>query len=109
MLLPKLLLAAAAAAAAAAAGVAGCAKGCLPFEGRCAGLGLEAARLLLLLYQSLVDSTLSYCAAVWAPFLAYTAARRPVVGGSRLSAAKLQQLRTLRRLLGLPQRTPNPP
>ncbi|KAI3435037.1 hypothetical protein D9Q98_003089 [Chlorella vulgaris] len=76
------------------------------FEGRCAELGLEAARLLLLLYHSLVDSTLSYCAAVWAPGLACTAARRPISGGSAPSAAEQQHHRTLRRLLGLPQRAP---
>ncbi|KAI3434647.1 hypothetical protein D9Q98_002712 [Chlorella vulgaris] len=76
------------------------------FEGRCAELGLEAARLLLLLYHSLVGSTLSYCAAVWAPGLACTAARRPINGGSAPSAAEQQHHRTLRRLLGLPQRAP---
>ena len=76
------------------------------FEGRCAELGLEAARLLLMLYSQMVDSTLSYAAAVWAPALALTAATRPVVGGSGLSAAELQHSRTLRRLLGLPTRTP---
>ncbi len=76
------------------------------FEGRCAEMGLEAARLLLLLYHSLVDSTLSYCAAVWAPGLAYTAARRSIAGGSGASAAEQQHHRTLRRLLGLPQRAP---
>ena len=37
------------------------------FDGRGAALGLEAARLLLILYQQMVDSTLSYAAAVWAP------------------------------------------
>ena len=76
------------------------------FEGRCAELGLEAARLLIILYSQMVDSTLSYAAAVWAPALAMAAARRPVVGSSGLSAAELQHLRTLRRLLGLPNRTP---
>ena len=76
------------------------------FEGRCAELGLEAARLLLLLYHSLVDSTLSYCAAVWAPGLALTAARRAILGGRRVSDAERQHHRTLRRLLGLPQRAP---
>ena len=68
------------------------------FEGRCAELGLEAARLLLLLYHSLVDSTLSYCAAVWAPGLALTAARRAILGGRRVSDAERQHHRTLRRV-----------
>ena len=68
--------------------------------------GLEATRLLLILYSTFVDSTLSYAAAVWAPGLALAAARRPVVGGSGLSAAELQHHRCLRRLLGLPTRTP---
>lgn len=36
------------------------------FEGRCAELGLQATRLLLILYSTFVDSTLSYTAAVWA-------------------------------------------
>lgn len=91
------------------------------FEGRCAELGLEAARLLLLLFDSLVDSTLSYAAAVWAPGLAAAAAARPVIsGGARAassssgtssssntaSEAELQHLRFLRRLLGLPVRVP---
>ena len=76
------------------------------FEGRCAEMGLEAARLLLLLYHSLVDSTLSYCAAVWAPGLAHAAAHRPIVGGRKVSEAEQQHYRTLRRLLGLPQRAP---
>ena len=76
------------------------------FAGRCDALGLEAARLLLMLYHSLVNSTLSYCAAVWAPGLAHAAARRPIVSGSGASEAELQQHRDLRRLLGLPQRTP---
>ena len=76
------------------------------FEGRCAELGLEAARLLLLLYHSLVDSTLSYCAAAWAPGLAMVAARRPIRGSSGLSDAERQHHRTIRRLLGLPQRAP---
>ena len=76
------------------------------FEGRCAELGLEAARLLLILYSQMVDSTLSYAAAVWAPALALAAAARPVVGSSGHSAAELQHSRALRRLLGLPTRTP---
>lgn len=76
------------------------------FEGRCAEMGLEAARLLLILYSQMVDSTLSFAAAVWSPSLALAAARRPVVGGSGLSAAELQHCRSLRRLIGLPIRTP---
>ncbi len=77
------------------------------FEGRCAELGLEAARLLLLLYQQLVDSSLSYGAAVWGPGLAATAAQRRISGDSKgISAAELQHHRTLRRLLGLPCRAP---
>jgi hypothetical protein len=76
------------------------------FEGRCTEMGLEATRLLLMLYHQLVDSTLSYGAAVWAPGLAIAAARRPVRGASGLSEAELQHQRTLRRLLGLPTRTP---
>jgi hypothetical protein len=76
------------------------------FEGRCAELGLVAARLLLILYSQMVDSTLSYAAAVWAPALALAAAARPVVGSSGHSAAELQHSRALRRLLGLPTRTP---
>lgn len=76
------------------------------FEGRCMELGLESTRLLLMLYDSLVDSTLSYAAAVWAPGPALAAAGRPVVGASGLSAAELQHGRTLRRLLGLPKGTP---
>ena len=76
------------------------------FEGRCAELGLEAARLLLLLYHTLVDSTLSYCAAVWAPGLALTAVWRAILGGRRVSDAERQHHHTLRRLLGLPQRAP---
>ena len=83
------------------------------FEARCSQLGIEAARLLLLLFHSLVDSTLSYAAAVWAPGLAAAAAVRPVVGGaagasSSPSAAEMQHHRFLRRLLGLPARTPIP-
>lgn len=83
------------------------------FEARCSKLGLEAARLLLLLFHSLVDSTLSYAAAVWAPGLAAAAASRRVVHGadgnsSQLSPAELQHHRFLRRLLGLPWRTPIP-
>jgi hypothetical protein len=76
------------------------------FEGRCADLGLEAARLLLILYSQLVDSSLSYGAAIWAPGLALPAARRRVRGASGLSAGKVQHHRTLRRLLGLPRRAP---
>ena len=78
------------------------------FESRCEELGLEAARLLLLLYPVLVDSTLSYAAAVWAPGPAAAAVAHPVVGsgGAALSEAELQHLRHLRRLLGLPQGTP---
>ena len=76
------------------------------FEGRCAERGLEAARLLLILYSQMVYSTLSYAAAVWAPALALAAAARPVVGSSGHSAAELQHSRALRRLLGLPTRTP---
>ena len=44
------------------------------FEGRCTELGLEAARLLVLLYSQMVDSTLSYAAATGAPGLAAEAA-----------------------------------
>ena len=82
------------------------------FEGRCTALGLEAARLLLSLYRQMVDSTLSYGAAVWSPGLALAAVRRlgtqagAAGGGSSLSAAEQQHYRTLRRLLGLPQRAP---
>ena len=76
------------------------------FEGRCAEMGLEAARLLLLLYHSLVDSTLSYCAAVWAPGLAHAAALRPITGGSGSSDAERQHHRILRRLLGMPPWAP---
>jgi hypothetical protein len=76
------------------------------FEGRCADLGLEAARLLLILYSQLVDSSLSYGAAIWAPGLALAAARRRVRGASGLSAGEVQHHRTLRRLLGLPRRAP---
>ena len=78
------------------------------YEGRLAELGLEAARLLLQLYSVFVDTTLSYAAAVWAPGLAAAAAARPVVGGGGPAQceAELLQLRHLRRLLGLPQRTP---
>jgi hypothetical protein len=77
------------------------------FEGRCAELGLEATRLLLLLYSQMVDSTLSYGAAVWAPGLALRAVRRQSVGSdSSLTAAERQHHTTLRRLLGLPQRAP---
>jgi hypothetical protein len=78
------------------------------FESRCEELHLEASRLLLILYPVLVDSTLSYAAAVWAPGLAAAAAARPVIGGGGTapSEAELQHLRHLRRLLGLPQRTP---
>ena len=79
------------------------------FSGKCAALGLEATRLLIMLYHSLVDSTLSYGAAVWAPGLAYVAASRPIRrGGSNLSEAELQHLRTMRRLLGVPSHTPTP-
>ncbi|PSC67546.1 ribosomal large subunit pseudouridine synthase D [Micractinium conductrix] len=82
------------------------------FEGRCTALGLEAARLLLSLYRQMVDSTLSYGAAVWSPGLSLAAVRRlgtqagAAGGGSGLSAAAQQHYRTLRRLLGLPQRAP---
>lgn len=75
------------------------------FEGRCAELGLEASRLLLLLYDQMVDSTLSYAAATWAPGLAVAAIRHGVTGGV-LSAAEKQHATTLRRLLGLPHRAP---
>jgi hypothetical protein len=75
------------------------------FEGRCSELGLEATRLLLLLYDQMVDSTLSYAAAVWAPGLALEAVRRPVTGGGG-SAAERQHHTSLRRLLGLPLRAP---
>ena len=70
------------------------------FEGRCADLGLEASRLLLLLYDQLVDSTLSYAAATWAPGLAAAAIQQGVTGGV-LSEAEKQHAATLRRLLGL--------
>lgn len=76
------------------------------FDGRCAELGLEAARLLLQLFDTFVDATLSYAAAVWAVGPAAAAAAKPVVGAGSLSAAELQHLRFLRRLLGLPQATP---
>ena len=76
------------------------------FEGRCAHLGLEAARLLLQVYSQMVDSSLSYGAAVWAPGLALAAAQRPVSGASGHSAPELHHHRTLRRLLGLPKRAP---
>lgn len=75
------------------------------FEGRCAELGLEASRLLLMLYDQMVDSTLSYAAATWAPGLAAAAAQRGITGGS-CSAPEQQQIASLRRLLGLPRRTP---
>ena len=77
------------------------------FEGRCSQLGLEATTLLLTLYRTFVDSTLSYGAAVWAPGLALRAARRPVVGGSSLSEPEKLHLSSLRHVLGLPQRTPS--
>lgn len=77
------------------------------FEGRCSQLGLEATGLLLTLYRTFVDSSLSYGAAVWAPGLALRAARRGVTGGSRMSEAEKLHISCLRRLLGLPQRTPN--
>ena len=60
----------------------------------------------------MVDSTLSYGAAVWSPGLALAAVQRlgtqagAAGGGSGLSAAEQQHYRTLRRLLGLPQRAP---
>ena len=81
------------------------------FEARCEELGLEAAKLLLTLYDVLVDSTLSYAGAVWAPGLAMAAAARPVVSGGAgrstpLSEPELQHLRFLRRLLALPRSTP---
>ena len=85
---------------------------CSRFFCRCTALGLEAARLLLSLYRQMVDSTLSYGAAVWSPGLALAAVRRlgtqagAAGGGSGLSAAEQQHFRTLRRLLGLPQRVP---
>ena len=74
-------------------------------------LGLEAAKLLLTLYDVLVDSTLSYAGAVWAPRLAMAAAARLVVSGgdgrsTPLSEPELQHLRFLRRLLVLPRSTP---
>ena len=75
------------------------------FEGRCAHLGLEAARLLLQVYSQMVDSTLSYGAAVWAPGLALAAARRPVSGASGYSAPEEHHHCKLRHLLGL-QRAP---
>ena len=61
----------------------------------------------------MVDSTLSYAAAVWAPGLALDAARRPVVRGasgsqSSPSEAEDQHHSFLRRLTGLPTRTPLP-
>ena len=71
------------------------------FEGRCTALGLEAARLLLSLYRQMVDSTLSYGAAVWSPGLALAAVRRlgtqagAAGGGSGLSAAEQQHCRSL--------------
>jgi hypothetical protein len=84
------------------------------FEGRCAALGLEAARLLLSLYRQMVDSTLSYGAAVWAPGLALAAVRRlqtdagaagGAAGSNTPTAAEQQHYHTLRRLTGLPTRT----
>jgi hypothetical protein len=71
-------------------------------DARCAELGLEAARISLMLFDVLVDSTLSYASAVWAPELAATEAARPAVGASGLSEPQLQHLRFHRRLLGLP-------
>jgi len=76
------------------------------FEGRCAHLGLEASRLLLQVYSQMVDSSLCYGAAVWAPGLALAAAKRQVVGGSGYSPPETLHHRMLRRLLGLPWRAP---
>jgi hypothetical protein len=91
----------------AAAGRAGVARfAAARVDARCSELGLEAAHVLLMLFDVMVDSTLSYASAVWAPELAATAAARPVVGAGNLSEPELQHLRFLRQLLGLPQCTP---
>ena len=76
------------------------------FTGRCRGLGLEAGRLLLILYQQYVVSTLSYASAVWAPGLALKAASRRVVRGGAVSEAEQFHAMQLRVHLGLPRRTP---
>ena len=62
--------------------------------------------MLLQVYSQMVDSTLSYGAAVWAPGLALAAARRPVSGASGYSAPEEHHHTTLRRLLGLPRWAP---
>ena len=66
----------------------------------CNRLGLEATRVQLLLFKSLVDSKLSYGSEVWAPHLAQLAAKRAVISGgtgtqSSLSAPEeLHELHT---------------
>ena len=69
-------------------------------------MGLEAVPLMLRLFDSLVDSTLSYAAAMWAPGLAAVAAARPVVGGTAPLEPETLHLQFQRQLLGLPASTP---
>jgi len=73
---------------------------------RCAELGLERAPVLMQLYDSLVETKLSYGAAVWAPHLAaLTAGRRP--GHGNPSAAERLQATWVRILLGVRRGTPS--
>ena len=70
---------------------------------RCAALGLEAPRMQLRLFSSLVDSVLSYDAEVWGMQLA---AKASTGSGSTGCAAEKLHLSFLRNLVGLRQSTP---
>lgn len=73
---------------------------------RCAELGLERAPVLMQLYDSLVESKLSYGAAVWAPHLAAMTAGRQL-GRGQPSAAERLQATWIRLLLGVRRSTPS--
>lgn len=74
---------------------------------RCAELGLEGARVQLLLYDSLVETKLSYGAAVWAPHLAAHTAEGRL--WQRPCAAEKLQATWTRILLGVRGGTPSGP
>ena len=71
---------------------------------RCAALGIEAARVQLRLFSTMVDPVLSYGAEVWGMQLAAKAAAS---GGSTGCAAERLHMSFLRCLLGVRQGTPN--
>jgi hypothetical protein len=71
---------------------------------RCAALGIEAPRVQLRLFSTLVDSVLSYGAEVWGVQLAAKAAAG--IGSTGCEAERLH-LSFLRQLLGVRQGTPS--